>query len=372
MPPGKRFTYEEFCSICSEKGVTPYWKIEKWDSLYKNRTDTKPEVLCTLCNKPHSVSLRTFTTGKEHGLKCRECINKSSGEKHKKRQSGSNALVNVQMEHDAYILIKNSIDEQFDCEKLFDKCKADCVIRLKTESDDSWMGIQIKTTSTVHKGGYYAFKLNGNQYTDMLLACICIDDKSMWLIPYNEIGNVTGINITTSVSPTYDKYKVSNINQKLTEYFNSMKKFSYDVLNTPIDEGTRKEFEFKKIRENTLSDTFTFTNPDTEGESTDFKIGTKTFQEKVGSINTNTNLVAFDLKHNKKSYKVGDNDFYWFHFRYEQSLLCYVIPEKELLSKKTGNIITTLTIGPDREKSLEKYKFNYGSIDYDRLKSIIN
>ena len=363
---GKRLTYDEYMEICNKKNVTPAWTREKFNNEYKNRK-TDCHVICTECKLPHPVEMKSFMNVENHGKLCKDCIGKNAGDSQRSRQSGDNKLINIENENKSIEYFINVVNDLFNSKKAYDKCKSDIIISSK-DNPTKYIGIQVKTTSTINKRGFYSFNLNGNIYTDLLLFCR-YDNNNMWLIPYNKIGQIKGINISNKRSPTYDKYKVNEetLPKMLLEYYMSpdMKIYSFDELNTPIDEYTRREQEFKIIREDTLSH-ISFEYPNHEGTNFDFKINSKKIQEKVGSINLKSNNLMFCLKPTIKYYKKGDNDFYWLNFIQSDKKQFYLLPECILL--QNDKIISTVTIC---KQSWTDYLFDYESIDIIKLNKLL-
>ena len=370
---GKPLTYNECLNMCTDKEIMLIWTEDEWNANYKNRKTPVP-VNCTQCNKIHHISMQSFTTKEDHGKLCDLCRKENSSQNQAKRQSGGNILINIKSENECIYHLINSILAEFESKKAYDKCKSDIICIQKGRSNN-YMGIQVKSTSGLNKGGFYSFGLNGNTYNDLLLFCMCTSDGKMWLIPYNEIGKLTGINISTNESPKYDKYEVTtdNLCEKMLFYYHSdsIKHFPFSELNTPIDEYTRREQQFTIIRETYLSELITFEYPSHEGESVDFHIGSNKIQEKVGSKNEKSGKFMFHLGKNSShpSYKKGDNDFYWLNYTEFGKHKFYLVPEEKILNKKGDNIISTITI--ITQPWLEECCFDYDAIDVSKLKKIL-
>jgi hypothetical protein len=78
------------------------------------------------------------------------------------------------------------------------------------------------------------------------MLCICLEDKKMWLIPYEDVKWQHSIKI--SGKSKYNKYEVTtdNIYNKLTNFYETMPKFQFDILDTPTSD-TQKQY--RKLRE---------------------------------------------------------------------------------------------------------------------------
>ena len=103
----------------------------------------------------------------------------------------------------------------FQVKKTFDGCRADIGIKPIVRIEDLWLGIQVKSTCKKTDRGVYDFKLNGINYDNYLILCICLEDKKMWLIPYKNITGNQSIKI--SAKSKYNHYEVisDNIYNKL-------------------------------------------------------------------------------------------------------------------------------------------------------------
>lgn len=266
----------------------------------------------------------------------------------------------------------------FEIHKAFDGCRADLIVRPIDQIQDKWIGIQVKSTK---RNNHYEFHLENN-YSDLIMLCLCEDDKKIWLIPYEDLNGISKIHI--GIKSKYNKYEINelNINETLLEYYKTMKKFTYDELDKPLCIYTEREKDFYRYRESKL-DFLEFTYNDMEGMVYDFKIGDKKIQEKVGCVDKvkNVNVVALwknNGKQNPKSYDIGDNDYYWLNA--DDKKLFYVFPENILIEK--GYIGYTggkkqLKINP-RETSyngwIQPYKFDYtsfGLFEKNRLLKIL-
>ena len=98
--------------------------------------------------------------------------------------------------------------------------------------EDLWLGIQVKSTCKKTNRGQHNFNLNGTNYDNYLILCICLEDKKMWLIPYEEVKGQTNIKI--SVKSKYNHYEVTidYITNKLMYFYENMPKFQFDILDT--------------------------------------------------------------------------------------------------------------------------------------------
>ena len=76
--------------------------------------------------------------------------------------------------------------------KAFDGCNIDLIFKPNNILLDNWVGIQVKTNEKIHLT--YSFHIN-NLYENCLILLFCVEDKNMWIIPENIIGNQKKISI---------------------------------------------------------------------------------------------------------------------------------------------------------------------------------
>ena len=176
----------------------------------------------------------------------------------------------------------------------------------------------------------------------------------------------------------YEKYEINNYNvkDKLKEFYITLKKFSYEILDTPLCQYQKREKEFYKFRESKI-DFLQFEYNKMEGLVYDYKIENKKVQEKVAeNVKNSNNKYIFHLyKNNGKksvSYEKGDCDIYWLNCF--NKIHFYVIPEYELIKHgkirekdHANNIKKTIKISTETSNWLDVYKFNYEAIDKERL-----
>ena len=201
----------------------------------------------------------------------------------------------------------------------------------------------------------------------------------MWLIPYEDVKGQKSVKI--SIKSKYNHYEVTpdNIKEKLTNFYNNIPNFQFDILNTPTSDTHKQEQFYRKLREEKL-DFIQFIYPEFEGTVYDFKIFDKKVQEKVGFIcKNNPNSFGFHInKSNGKksncSYKLGDNDLYWLHCKNTSRF--YVIPESILIENGFigDNCKQHLYISPTNinTKWTDEYLFNYDNIDKERLLQVLH
>jgi hypothetical protein len=349
---------------------------EEFNTIYVNGT-SKINYIAS-CGHNNSVSYKNFIHLNQ-GIQCPSCVNNNTGAKLKELRSGENKNSSIEQEFKCIQYFIGVINQYFQIKKTFDGCRADIVLRPLYNIDDLWLGIQVKSTYKKCDIGQYSFKLNGINYDNYLILCICLEDKKMWLIPYEYVKGQKSIKI--SIKSKYNHYEVTvnNIDNKLMNFYKDMPKFQFDILNTPRSDTQKQEQLYRKLREDKV-DFLEFIYPDFEGTVYDFKISDKKFQEKVGFIcKNNPNSFGFhinksDGKKYNCSYKLGDNDLYWLHCKNTSRF--YVIPESILIEKIFigDNCKQHLYISPTniRTKWTNDYLFNYDDIDKERLLQLCN
>ena len=373
-------TYENVVKNFLDKGCAVSMSKEEFYEKYKNNT-CKINYMA-LCGHENEVSYKNFITLNQ-GINCPKCVNKNISCKLKELYSNDNKLSSLQQELKCINYIKDLIGHKFTSIKSFDGCKADIVIKKIEEIHDLWLGIQVKTTNKKTERGQYYFRLNNGEYDNCLLLCICDEDKKMWLIPYEEVKGLKTIGIAQKSK--YNKYEVSqeNLIEKLNNYYFTINKFEFKILDTPTSVTQQQEQKYRKIRESTI-DFIEFQNNEMEGLVYDFMICSKKVQEKVGSIiHNNANSYMFNLakydcridgKCKNKCYEEGDNDLYWLNCKNGNF---YVIPEEDLIIN--GYIgkdckKERLYVSPTNENTewCNEYLFDYNNVDKERLLKLIN
>lgn len=368
-------TFQMVTNTFSDKGCNVTMTEEEFNTIY---TTNKSKInYIASCGHNNSVSWANFTALNQ-GLNSPLCVNINTGVKLKELRSGENNNSSIEQEFKCIQYFITIINQTFQVKKTFDGCRADIVIKPIDRIQDLWLGIQVKSTCKKTDRGQYDFKLNGINYDNYLILCICLEDKKMWLIPYKNITGNQSIKI--SAKSKYACYEVNtdNIYNKLTNFYQTMHTFQFDTLNIPTSDTHKREKQYRKLRENKI-DFIEFIYPGFEGTVYDFIILDKKFQEKVGFIcKNNPNSFGFSINKNdgKKSncsYKICDNDFYWLHCKNTSRF--YVIPESLLIEKGFigDKCKQHLYISPTNinTKWTDEYLFDYDDVDKERLLELL-
>jgi len=203
----------------------------------------------------------------------------------------------------------------------------------------------------------------------------------MWCFEYENISHLkSSIGFSTNQSNyKYANFEITNdnINKHILKLYDKFEKKTFNSLNTPTNEKTLQEKNYKERRESKL-DFINFKHNDMEGLVYDFMIGDKKIQEKVGSIGDNSISNKFYLskkngKNNSQCYEKGDNDFYWLNCK--NSNIFYVIPENILIE---NNIINRpdkkkveITIGLKTNLWVKDYEFDYEKPNKKKLLKLL-
>ena len=367
-------TFQFVCNTFSDKGCSLSMDEEEFYKVYKNNR-TKINYTA-LCGHNNEVCWKNFNSLNQ-GINCPSCVNTNTGEKLKQLRSGENKNSSIEQEFLCIQYFISIINEKFISNKSFDGCKSDIILKSSTINKDLWIGIQVKTTCNKTNKDQYYFKLNGINYDNCLILCMCLEDKKMWLIPYEDVNGQKTIGIAKTSK--YNKYEVTvdDINDKLFQHYSIMNTISFDLLNTPTSDSHKQEQEYRKLRETKIH-FIEFIYPNMEGTVHDFKIGNFKIQEKVGFIcKNNPNSYEFKLekssgKHNRTSYEKGDNDFYWLNCKNGKF---YVIPEYILIEKGfvgdncDNKCKQHLYVSPtnNNTKWANDYLFDYDNLDNKKL-----
>ena len=369
-------TFQTISKAFSDKGCALSITEENFNTIYVNNK-SKIDYIAS-CGHSNSVSLKNFISLNQ-GIQCPSCVNNNTGVKLKELRSGENKNSSIEQDFKCIQYFIGFINQYFQVKKTFDGCRTDIVLRPSDNIFDLWLGIQVKSTCKKTDKGKYYFRLNGINYDNYLILCICLEDKKMWLIPYEDVKGQKTIGI--SITSKYNDYEVNvnTIDNKLMNFYENMPKFQFDILNTPTSDTQKQEQYYRTLREKKL-DFLEFIYPDFEGKVYDFKIVDKKVQEKVGFIcKNNPNSFGFylnksDGKKSNCSYKLGDNEFYFLHCK--NTTRFYVIPESILIEKRFigDNCKQHLYISPTNinTKWSDNYLFNYDNIDKERLLQLLD
>lgn len=361
--------YEEVVSVFQDKGCE---LLSSKEEVEKNHLGKVPKFkYLTKCKHEHTVFYNVFKS-RGTGVLCPDCVILESSKKGKER-SQDDKTKTLKLEKRCIDYFMDFVKDEFECIKAFDGCSADIIIRPLSVQKDEWIGIQVK--STAFKNMDYGFHLDKKKYDDMLIFCMCWEDKRMWLVPFEDVKHLTKLTIGLKKSK-YDVYEIKTENlQKINDYYNTLIKKHFDDLDTPVNIYQQREKLFKELRESKI-DFLHYTYSQMEGQVSDFLCEGLKVQEKVGGIHKKgymyhlykNNGKNSDKTRNFMSYKKGDNDVYWLHCLDKKHF--YVIPEDVLIDHKKVNTSKkeTLYLSPkNADIWYSQYMFDYENVDVKRL-----
>jgi hypothetical protein len=313
------------------------------------------------CSHASSAVFTNFNLRKT-GIICKACI---------LQQSKSLKRPNCNQVELSGIKILEEYLTDYEVVRTKEGCRADLAIKRKTDS--KWIPIQIKTTiKPIHT--MYSFRGCNKDYNGMLLICICISEKKIWILPFSSKLS-TSINI--SVRSKYNKYLV--VNEKITEsieqYRDNITMTDLKSLMIPVNPLQQREQEYAHKRETALP-FLQFIYPELQCGVTDFICNGKKVQEKVVGLQRKSlcsdlavNNGTSNGKRKYRTYMLGENDYYWFHSSINDHF--WIIPETVLFEKgyisveksKRTRINLSCTIW-------DNYKYDYQNINHIQLSEL--
>jgi hypothetical protein len=309
----------------------------------------KYQVPC--CNKILESIYRNFTKKKDKG-KCYKCLMNGTdfkqklSDKHSDRSNEFNVPHTIYQEYQGMTYLKDLLEKEFDIKKPALYCKADMIIKPKSEKNDLWLKVQIKTTGKNYNN-YYKFYPHNKNYDNHLLILMSIEDKKIWFFDGELSKNIKDLIISTK----NDKYKSNeitedNIIKSTQEFYDKLEKFTEKKSIEFDNKNSQREYLYFKKREDKFPN-FVYVYPEVEGTVYDLKINNYKVQDKVYSIVDKTNYKAYiqkQYKRNRIPYEKGDNDLYWIWL--ENSDYFFLFPESVLIEQ---NIIKTLDDNSDKK-----------------------
>ena len=211
----------------------------------------------------------------------------------KKEKYRLNPVLSNDLEYNNILYLITLVAETFDVKFNYEGCLADCCIKPKNVIEDSWLRIQMKTTSKP-TSSRYQFGCS-NRYINCLIMCICDSDKKMWIFDGNKM-TINGISITL-IKSKYNDFEITTntiLLEKITHFYNTLPKDEFEIIDIPINPDQKLEKEYRKYRE-TMIYCISFTNHERHGLVYDFMINGFFIQEKVCSKMKNRNYTRFSL-----------------------------------------------------------------------------
>jgi hypothetical protein len=326
------------------------------------------------CGHNSSAIVTNFLKRKT-GILCKKCVLDNS---YKHKNINGNEI-----EYKGIQILENYLSDYYEIIRTDEGCKADIILKNKNNLSN-YIPIQVKSTIKICHN-MYSFRCVNKKYNNMLIICVCIDEKKIWVIPYEDITNIEKVNI--SINSKYNKYLVQDnllLYDEIVKYYDKYSSEKIEDYLIPISHLHKREQEYRKKREKFIS-FLNFTYPEIQNSVTDFMINNKKVQEKVcGSIIKGKKqcLIAYLSSHNGKdnkknrkfrTYCLGENDYYWFHSSIDDRF--WIIPENTLYDK--GYLANKNEIRKNRVIYLtsewcKNYQFSYDNIDSDKIKILFD
>jgi hypothetical protein len=328
-----------------------------------------------ICSHESSVVFTNFNLRKT-GIICKLCTKKNSIEL-RKHVNNTNEI-----ESDGITIIEEYLAPLYEIIRTKEGCLADLAIRKKSE--DKWIPVQVKSTiKNSHR--MYSFGLNHNDYRNMLIICVCISEKKLWIIPCNQLSISCKLNI--SITSKYNKYLVTpNTVFDIIDRFRSEIICLYlDKILQPITRLQQREQVYVRKREVYLP-FLQYEYPSIQNTCVDVIINGKKVQEKVLGYTESKKTLQCGLissngtkngKRCQRCYRLGENEYYWLHSSIDNRF--WIIPEQILynkgyLSKKDETMPKrTLWFKSENNKNkmwLDAYQYTYDTINKEELLKI--
>ena len=330
------------------------------------------------CTHESSAVFTNFNLRKT-GIYCKVCVNTSQSELLKKNKNTN------QMEYNGIQLLEEYLAPYYEVVRTHEGCGADIAIRKKSDTEDKWIPVQVKTTNNICHG-MYSFKYLNPSYKNMLLFCTCITEKKSWLLPFNDVSTITVLNI--SIKSKYNIYEVkSDTLCKMIDM--NLEKIEYLALSTimePINPLQKREQLYFRKREQYLP-FLEYTYPGIQGTVVDVLIYQKKVQEKVLGFIKDRNALQcefasnngkVDGKRTHRTYCLGENDYYWLHSSIDERF--WIIPEQVLFERgliaseneiKNKKVLCFKSENNKNNTWLNAFEYNYNMINEEVKDKII-
>jgi len=320
------------------------------------------------CTHESSVVFTNFKLRKT-GIVCKECVKQKSVEK----KDTNGALT----EYNAIKILEGFLTD-YEVIRTKEGCKADLGIKLKSaKSDELWIPVQVKATNELCHG-IYSFRLCKNSYKNMLIFCVCISEKKIWIIPFNDLNVTT--NISISLKSKYNKYIIDNtqISKHITSYLNQVTLLDLDTIMLPISKLQQREQMYIRKREKYVP-FLEYIYPEIQGSVVDFICNGLNCQEKVVGFDKNRNRFHVDLcsvngkvrgKLQRRAYRLGENKFYWLHSSVDDRF--WIVPEMILyeygyISKEDETKNRKQLRFKTDSNWIHEYEYDYKNINTEKI-----
>ena len=317
----KSISYEQVLKSFNDKKC----KLLLTKKEYKN---TKQEVkYIASCGHNNTIKIEVFRS-KNSGVKCVKC---SRLKPHRKDNIIKYKDTN-KTETEGIKLLRSQYNFKY-LENTFEKCLADLVFRPNDILDNLWLPIQIKTRSKTGK----CFN-NTHKYKNMILICICLETKNIWIFDGSDMKCKT---IVIGEKSKYNDFLVNKkeIYKILCNYYKNKNycKTKIEFI-IPNDVTTKKEYEYYNLKINKLN-FLNLKRPDVEHLAYDFIIDNYKIQDKCAYIrkDSKNEVIKCVAKKNigkgkRAPYEEGDFDYIWINLpdKYKETYF-YLIPSTKLI-----------------------------------------
>jgi hypothetical protein len=296
------------------------------------------------CGHPSSAVYTNFHKRKT-GIICKSCVKKN-----KKPVMDKNLYAKQESISVSYL--KAILSNDYDVIQTNEGCSADMLLRKKSNTDDLWFQIQVKTTKEkCHE--MYSFQGIDYRYKDMIVICHSLCDNKIWMFPYNYVKVPRKLNISDTSKYNIHLYKESELPIKIIDFTSKCKLVTEVEGNYQANKYQQREAVYAKKRKEILT-FLEFTKSDIQYTSTDFTVNDKKVQEKVvGSKHGNSYKFQLARKNGmndrNRNYRLGENNVYWFHSAFDERF--WIVPEEVLF---TNGLLSK----PDETKPQKHFKVN--------------
>ena len=367
---------KNFCTINKCELLTNFEEFEeKQKTIYQNSKHSVRIDFIGVCGHNSSAVVTNFINRKT-GIRCKDCVKKDT-----KNKLRINGIVSNSVEVDSINIIKEYLSDNYEIIRTKEGCKADIILRKKTDTDKYWP-IQVKSTKEIVHN-MYSFRCINRNYENMLIICVCTFEKKVWVVPYEDINHLSILNISSKSK--YNKYLVKDntkLKDEIEKYDIKYTRNSIDELLVPVSILQQREQEYVAKREKYIN-FLEYTYPEIQNTPTDFIVNNKKVQEKVAGViikgkkhDLTVQLASNNGKkdngiRNYRTYRKGENDYYWFHSSIDdrfwivpESILFekeYISKEDETKNKKVFNITTP------KNNWIKEYEYDYNTFNKDKI-----
>lgn len=371
--------YEKVKNFCTTNNCNLLTTLEEFEEKQKTAIQNSKHFVridfIGICGHNSSAVVTNFINRKT-GIRCKDCVKKDTN-----NTLTNNTTILNSIEFESINIIKKYLSNDYEITRTKEGCKADIILKKKTDTDKYWP-IQVKATKEIiHK--MYSFRCINRNYDNMLIICVCTSEDKLWIVPYEDIKHLTKLNI--SIKSKYNKYLVKDnmkLKDEIEKYDNTYRRNIIDDLLIPISLLQQREQEYVTKREKYIS-FLEYTYPEIQNTPTDFIVNDRNVQEKVAGIvmKGKKQHLTIQLASNNgkkengtrkfRTYRKGENDYYWFHSSIDnrfwivpESILFdngYISKENETTNKKV------FTITAIKNEWIKEYEYDYNTFDKDKI-----